>query len=412
MKKAIRLSVILAFALAMMMPASVFAAASPPGDVAGGSLQVEIRYAAGEEPNIPQQMNQFGFTYHLVSVSEPILEGELPTVRTYTFRIEGALTQEQIDSTSGLGNLKLTPVDIVYEEEVDKTRTFTMKTNDVDDVPKTWKFTVTSGEHPSGFEEKALTLVGVTFELATPRYDSRGLPAGYEATAVYRGIQTYSDVGYYLAEATFETYEEEDDGTEVYVVVASYITDEMPPPADEDDGLIETPPAPPQGTGTGLSEIDDGLVAMQGPNVFQNLIDGLVPLGGMDVAGVWSFLSLILSIAAIGMAAVFAIVAFAGRKRAATLAKPGAEEDRLAIAKRRGLILRVLTLILGLITLMTWLFLDDFAFGMVWVNGTTLIIGIMLAVTAALCVFTHMRNKRIADDDTDRDSFTPELTTA
>ena len=415
MKKITRLFIVLTFALAMMLPASVFAAAAPPPDTSGGAIQVEIRYKDGETPDIPQQINQFGFTYNLVSVSDPVLESELPTVRTYTYQVDGALTPEQVNNIKGLGDLKLSPVDIIYEEEVDKVATIPMKTNDVDDVPKIMKFTVTSGEHPSGFEEKDLTLVGVTFELANPKYDSRGLPAGYVATAVYRGIQTYSDLGYYIAEATFVTYEDEEDGIEAYVVVASYVTDEMPPPVDEEEeeeALIESLPVPPEGTGTGLSEIDDGLVALQGPNLIQNLIDGLVPLGGMNVAGVWSFLSFILAAAAIAMAAVFAIGVLVRKKRVTALTKLGVEEERLVMIKRRGIILRILTIIFGLITLVSWIFLDNFGFGMVWINETTMTVGILLIVTAALCIFTNMRSKRIMDDDSESDGFTAEYTTA
>ena len=73
-------------------------------------------------------------------------------------------------------------------------------------------------------------------------------------------------------------------------------------------------------------------------------------------------------------------------------------EDWLKVMKKRGLILRVLTIIIGAITLVTWLFLDDFSLGMVWINGYTLTIGILFAVTLAFCVLTNVRDKKIYEE--------------
>jgi TRAP-type C4-dicarboxylate transport system permease small subunit len=326
-----------------------------------------------------------------------VLEGELPTVRTYTYQINGALTPEQLADIGGLGSVKLTPVDIIYEEEVDKTVTIAMATNDVDDVPKTRSFPVTSGTAPGGYETKILTLTGVTFDFALPPDDKDryGRPADYMATAVYRGVQTYAAPGYYMAEATFTTSEEED-GTELYVVVAEYRTDEIPPPIDEGD--VITPVPEPEAAGGGT--IDEELIALQGPNPIQNLIDGLVPLGGTGITGFWSFLSLLFSFAAIGMAAAFAIGAAMRQRRMAVFAKLGVNnEEELAARKRRGVILRILAIVFGVVTLVSWLFLENFSYGMVWVNNYTPVIGVLFAATVVLSVLTNIRSRKDVDGD-------------
>jgi len=390
----------LMLALTLALPMSVFAAEPPPEGAVGGTMQMEYRYAEGETPDIPQEIVRFGFTYRLVSVSDPVLESELPTVRTYTYRVDGALSPEQIRDIKGLGDLKLTPQYLVYEEEVDMVRKAPMKTNDVDDVDKLWPFTVTSGTDPSGHETKMLELTGATFAFTNPpAYDTRGLPMRYEVTAVYRGVQSYSAIAYYIADATFNTYEEED-GTAIYVVVANYVTDDMPPPIDELEVIEPPEEAPPVAASSDPIPIDDERIAMQGPNLLMNLIDGLVPLGGLDASGVWSFLSMILSIAAIGMAIVFAIGAVLRRRRVAALAGLGVhDEERLAVIKKRGFILRLLTIIFGLITIFSWMYLDDFSVGMVWVNEHTSFVGILFAVAVILCVLTSIRDHKVIHDD-------------
>ena len=394
-----KIVIILACILAFALPASVFATDAPPEGAAGGTMQMEFRYASGETPDIPQTIDRFGFTYHLVSVSDPMLEGDLPAVRTYTYRVDGALTPEQKDSVAGLGDLTLTPVNLVFEEEVDKTVTIPMKRNDVDSVPEWMEFTVTSGTAAGGYEDKMLQRTGVTFELANPQYDKYGKPAGYIATAVYRGIQTFSAVGYYLVEATFSTSEAEE-GEQLFVVIAEYSTGEMPPPIDEEPEIIVTETVmEPEGTGTGLSTIDDGLVALQSGNLIKDLMEGLVPLGGFRIYGVWSFLSLMLAVGAVTMAALLAAGAAFRSRRVANLANLGVEEERLALIKRRGIILRLMTIVFGLITLVSWLYLDDFSFGMVWVNYNTVMVAILFVVTLVLCILTNLRNKKVLKDD-------------
>ena len=397
--------------LALILAAPITAHATESGSPADSNgpdtMQVEYRYVEGDTPNIQQNIVQYGRTYHLVSQSEPALESTLPTVRTYTYRIDGYLTPDQIAEIQGLGNITLTPVNLVYQRDVDvevvfpnTTRPQAVLTNDVDDIPQTWPCEVTSGTSSSGFETKDLERAGVTYQLASPKYDKRGLPAGYIATVIYRGIETYSSVGYYSADATYTT-SEEDGGTPVYIIVADYQADTLPPQVS---GFIPTPTPGAPSAGSAADDLTAALGA-QGPNLILNILNGDVPMGGTGIHGVWSLLSMIFSVAGIVIALIFAIGVAMKRSRTKTLEKIGMfDEDRLVLIKRRGTILRVLTIVFGIFTLLAWLFLDDFEFGVVWIDASTIMVGILLITTIALCVVTNISEKNTLSDDMDENN--------
>jgi len=195
---------------------------------------------------------------------------------------------------------------------------------------------------------------------------------------------------------------EQEESTEVYVVVADYETSGTLPPIDEDNTeTILTPPEP-ESSGTGLSAVDESLLAMQGPNPLANIINGLVPLGGPGITGVWSFLSFIFSALAIGMAAAFGIGTALRRRHVAHLESIGVyEEDKLSMMKWRGVFLRILAIVFGCITLISWIIIETFGLGMVWMNNNTVMIGVLCAVTVALCALANMRKKEIDSDEDD-----------
>jgi len=389
-------TMLLALTLMLALPMSVFAA-QPTAGGGATTMQIEYRYTEGQTPNIQQNITQYGQTYHLTSQTAPVLESTLPQTRTYNYRVEGALTPDQMAEVEALGNITLTPEDLVFEREVDKVTTMNMKTNDVDDIAMTKSFQVTSGTDPSGYEMKDLDRVGVTFDLANPALDSRGMPAGYVATVIYRGVETYTAVGYYYAAATF-TSTEDAGGLPVYVIVASYDPDNVPTDAQvfTPTGISDNP--------TPAAALPPGLLdtlGNQSGNPLTDILNNNVPLGGLavNITGVWSVLSLIMAAAGIVIAAVFAIGAIMKRKQLKELSELGAyDEAWLATVKRRSNILRILTIILGAITLLTWLFLDNFDLGMVWINGNTLLVGILFIVTIALCVLTNIRDKKLMAD--------------
>jgi len=397
MKKRLSIFLLMALAIIMAAPMAVFAAAPPPEAAIGGTLSVEYRFNAGQTPNIPDTIVQFGFTYHLVSQSDPVLIDTLPAERTYTYRIEGAMTDEELKSFVGLGEVKMTPIEVATENQVDKQVTMRMPTNDVEEIPLFREFEVKSAFTGTGTAMKMLERTGVTFEVIDG-YDEWGLPLGYRATVVYRGIESEEVVGYYMVEMTYTT--EEGEETDVYVIVAEYQTDEMPPPIDIIDN--ETPLGPGEGPTSGLTPGDVDRLSLQTGNPFIDLLNGNVPLGGFGVTNAWSFASLILAAVAVATAGVFAIGFLTRTKRVKTLQALGSyDEERLVVMKKRGQILRTLTIIGGAITLVTWLYLDVFDFGMVWINAFTPLVCGLLGVTILLSAVTNARNKKVLSDDED-----------
>jgi hypothetical protein len=378
MKKIIAIALSFIVALLAAPPMATYAVSSPSVNAAFGTMQVEYRFAEGETPNIPQQIERFGFTFHLVSQTEPVLESSLPVIRTYSYMVSGILSKEQLDEIGTGGATGFTPVNVVMEREVDRVEYLEMNTNDVEDIPLTIKYEVTSGTDPSGFEMAELARTGVTFEILAI---NDGLPTRFLATVIYRGIETYSEVGYFIAESTFTT--DMDEEADLFVVIATYETDEMPPPIVSNVGTLSAYGGiSGQDEVEGLSPIEEEQIALQEgeQNPLANIANGNVPLGNLAVAGVWSFLSLVFSI--IG-------VIFAGVCVFGLIAKRKTEKKEL-----RDIIIRVMVIGFGLLTLFTWLLWDNFSIGMVWINENTLLIGVLLAVTAALFIIARkMREK-------------------
>jgi len=393
MKKRICIIIVITLAFMLAAPMAVFAAQDPPPGAIGGTLSVEYRYMSGQAPNIPQTIERFGFTYYLVSQSDPVLESTLPNIRTYQYRIEGAMSPEQKAAIEGLGEIEFEEVDVAVEREVDVEFKGVMNTNDVDDIDKQKSFTVTSAFTPGKTETKKLDLVGVTF--SEPTCDSLGLPTGYEYTAVYRGVETYETLGYYLANMTYIS--EEDGEIDVFVIVAEYQTDEMPPPIEIADGT--TPLA---AGGTGLTPAEESLLGQQTGNPLADIANGLVPLGGPGVTNAWSFASMLLSIAGAVMAIVF-IMGFLSRRKGL-----GAHENHIAIgyteAENRGKrlkVLRIATIVVGVATPVSWIMLENFSVGMVWINAFTPIIAIMFGLAIVMCAITNTWSKKALSEDGD-----------
>jgi len=403
MKNAKRtLLIALVMVAVLALPLVTFATTETSGGRTSGTLQIEYRFAEGETPDIPATIDQYGFTYRLVGQSAPVLESSLPVVRTYTYRVNGLLTQQQIDE-AGLQNIKLTPVYVVHERKVDVELSYAntprfrnMPTNDVDDIPLVFPCRVTSGTDPSGFETKNLNRAGVTFEIVGYEgglASSPTPPAGYNATVVYRGTETYSEVGYFQADATFTTSETEGD-INYYIIVADYETEAFDPPIEE----FIAEPAIPEAPDDEVFIIDD----IKPAKSFFDIFTGNVPFGSFTFEGAWSLISAILAIGGLLIAVVYAVGTLMRRRYAKTLERMNVYDERwLAMVKQRGVILRILTIILGIITLISWLFLEDFSNGFVWVNINTPVIIILFAITMVLCFFSNMRERRIYTMDTE-----------
>ena len=300
MKKITTLALIL-IAVLLAVPAAAFAA-SPPAAMTFGMMQVEYRFSEGETPNIPREIERFGFTYHLVSQTEAVLESTLPATRTYTYMVSGALSKEQLESVGAYGRTDFEPVDVPMERIVDMFDIQEVTTNEVEGLRGSTKiFTVTSAENPDGIEVEG-TFTGVTFEVLD---DDFGLPTLYLRTAVYRGLELYYETGYFIASSTFTTNTTE--GADLYVIIATYETDQMPPPIVSNVGTLENQGGSGEGGIDGLTTIEEQQVALQAgePNPLVNIMNGRVPLGNLAVTALWSFFSLCFSIAAVVLAGFF-----------------------------------------------------------------------------------------------------------
>ena len=402
MKRRLTALIVVALALIMAAPAAAFAVSPPPAGTVGGTLTVEYRYTTGQRPNVPATITRFGFTYHLISQTRPIPEGTLPIVRTYSYLIVGTLTPEQVASIKGLGDdVNLQEVYVPVEREVDKIKTITSPTNDIDEIPQTEDFLVSkaNADGTDGTELKTLALTGVTFELADPPKDKYGIPIGYIATAVYRGIETYNTKGYVL-ESTYKRNDNEKEN--VYVIIAEYQTDEMPATIVVGVGGGVQPPLPPGGEEL-LPPVDipDEPVPediVNGP--IQDITDDDVPRGNIGSTGFWSLMSLLFSVVAV-IFAIASVIGIAVRKNRANKLKELGSYDfgQIDTVRKRGQVLRILTILAGVVTPLVWVSLDNFNNGWIWVNAFTPIIGILLAVTVILCVLTNMRSKIVLDED-------------
>jgi hypothetical protein len=187
-----------------------------PNDV---NLTMEYRYNEGNSPTIPRTVTRAGREYRFLSQTEPVLAAKLPITRTYVYKIDGLLTDEDLKELSKIDGLVVTPVSIAFKREVDKPYTLkNQKTNDVDALPAQMPFEVTSAYDPSGIATVVLSRAGISFEVEGYR---RGLPTSYQADLVYRGLETYNGVGYYEAADTYQNDVQIGDVNQ-YVVVVTY----------------------------------------------------------------------------------------------------------------------------------------------------------------------------------------------
>jgi hypothetical protein len=211
-------------------------------------ISMEYRYAEGETPVIPDVISQFGVDYRLIGTSDPVAEGTLPETRTYTYRVSGLLTAEQIAQVSGLGDLKLTPVTGSRTYQVERDEVLTgLPTNDIEDLPPYQRYEESSAISPGATVSGELKLAEASFTVSGK--DRYGLPDRYTAYTVYRGSETTTYTAYYSGEATYKRTVTED-GEASFVVVATYASAdpveieepvplEQPAPVEEPGGSAE-----------------------------------------------------------------------------------------------------------------------------------------------------------------------------
>jgi len=217
--KKLRIVCVLTIALvALMLPGAVYAQQAPAQDPGPEwSIKIEYRYSKGEEGklNIPNSITRYGRTYHLVSKADPVLESKLPSSRTYTWLVDGTISETEMHLLNGMDGVELRPTEVEIGRVTDKTHIMEgLPTNDVEALPLTKEFT-----------EGVLERAAVRFDVEG--LDDFDLPLSYKAEIIFRGLEIYLGPGYEVS-ATYTTTEDLD-GVPVYVVVATYAPDGLAP---------------------------------------------------------------------------------------------------------------------------------------------------------------------------------------
>jgi hypothetical protein len=434
------LCLVLVFAFAFA-PFAVFAEPEVDADNSV-NLTVEYRYSDGEAVEVTNSITQHGRKYHLVSQAAPVLESSLPITRTYTYKIDGLLSEADLETARAIPGLVLSEVLGESEREVDKTVVIpNLPTNDVlqDGIPEYKNFDVTSAASQDGTVNVTLKRAAVKFRVTE---ESLGLPEEYEATVVYRGLETY-EVPYYMADMTYESKQTEGT-TDQYVIIAIYepelipdesvpnesapdetvtgetitgetVTGEVVPdeanPDDSDDltrddtGTEIDPGLEPEEPSSEFSAEDEAKFAKQTGNPFLDVFRGNVPLGSFFVKGAWSLLSAVITLAAVILAIIQIFGAILRRKNLSSVEV--FDESTESKRKKLARIARVVAIILGVAAIVTWIYLEDFSLPMVWVNQWTTIIGsifIAQVVMLIICAATS------AEEDSEKIDFSDSLT--
>jgi hypothetical protein len=398
------LTLLLSLALTLALPVISFAepeaeaTSEEPAEEAANAaaeesvnITMEYRYAEGESVIIPQTITQGGIGYHLLSQADPVAESSLPSTRTYTYKIDGAISPAELEELKKIPNIVLTPVNVEMEREVDKTGVIKgLPNNDVDYLPTSKEFSVTSAKTKNGISKEQLKRAGVTYKITA---ETDGLPTEYEATIVYRGIETYEDLGYYKADLTYLT-DETVGSIPQYVIVAVYEPDGAASAAEEET----EPEVVPQETVPDVRDPDAEVAAPadreteqldnQTGNPLVDLFNGNVPLGNLSRTDAWSIVSLLLVIIALAWSAVLVIGKITSKNR-----KIDRYNDILPERKKLSGLMSTFAIVVGVITALLWYLLDDLSLRMVMFNRYTIFIFAVFAVQAAFVILSRTVRK-------------------
>jgi uncharacterized repeat protein (TIGR02543 family) len=155
--------------------------------------------------------------------------------------------------------------------------------------------------------------------------------------------------------------------------------------------VIAEPSAPTESTEqTNTPSKTEAKLAAQTGNPIVDLFRGNVPLGNVRFEGAWSLLSMLMSLVAVVTAVLLVLGAIVRRRdedEIAGQARGDAEGDY----RRRGKILKVLTIIVGILTPVVWIVLDTLNQQVVWINKFTVYVGIAFVATVVLLVLYKVR---------------------
>ena len=139
--------------------------------------------------------------------------------------VQGEIPQVSIDAT---------PVYADRDYQAEQVVTYSFATNDVSQIPSSREFELDTGN------VVALERAGVTWSVEGT--DAAGLPTGYVATVVYRGLDTRRELDHYDVVASYAG-DIAATGDERRLVTATYEAQPMPPaPAPESEPMPEPEP--------------------------------------------------------------------------------------------------------------------------------------------------------------------------
>jgi pilin isopeptide linkage protein len=220
-------------------------------------------------------------------------------------------------------------------------------------------------------------------------------------------VVIYKETGEKTAKAE---YRHGDDAKEEPATPPVVPDETAPPPPGSDEAAAAPLPAGPVGTATPLGGTDepapppvgsDEAAAATSPGAPpEDIPNGNVPLSNLSATGVWSLLSLLFSLFAI-VGAVRMIVSVLRRRRSedeeedenaarADTEAQSSQED----ARRKRKALWAFAVILGVLTPIVWLILDDLRQPMAWVNKWTLYIGLLFLAHLAVTIIYESKQKK------------------
>ncbi|MDR3305677.1 MAG: InlB B-repeat-containing protein [Clostridiales Family XIII bacterium] len=170
------------------------------------------------------------------------------------------------------------------------------------------------------------------------------------------------------------------------------------PSGDVEAGTSPQPESEPQAerlAAEGFAPRDVARIEAQTGNPLTDLLGGNVPLGNGKSAAVRSLLSLILSIIAVVITVLLAVGALLrGRNKDEESEARAGERGEKEKGRRRGRLLKLLAGIVGILTLIVWLILDDTSLPMAWINRYTLIVAVFFLVHLVLFAAYKVRGGR------------------
>ncbi|GHU65507.1 hypothetical protein AGMMS49983_13330 [Clostridia bacterium] len=167
---------------------------------------------------------------------------------------------------------------------------------------------------------------------------------------------------------------------------------------------IPEPQEPETPTYTDISVSYQEQLDAQTGNLFRDLANGNVPLGSFFGNDAWSLLSLILSLIAVIVSLLLIVRAVVKRRehKDAALYEDAETDEEKKERRKYTMVLRVTTIVIGFLTLVVWLLLDDLSLPMVWINKWTIFVAVVFLVHIIfLAVYRYNKAKEEKEDEED-----------